>query len=896
MHMATFKSLVCLSAVVITGLIAGSYWGSPEHSPALAAGPATGTVATASRQLESFRLKGGFFEAHCLSCHEGEEPAGGLDLAALKLNLDDPDQFSQWLRVHDRIASGEMPPATETQPAPREVEQVTSTLSKLLMQADVSRIERDGRTGMRRLSRVEFEWTLRDLLGIPGFSIQNALPVDGKSHGFDRSSDALDYSFIHADAYLAAVDAALDAATPEFVEQPPVFKYHWIPWDPERHSNPIAILVKSKEALGLIGLERDETFVAEYPKIIDDDPKATAVGIFRHGDADFQNRVTGFAPTLTGFHRIRVSGYSFDWDTKKVVPTDRHGALSFGIQSLGTDYGLVDLPPNVAGVSEIMAWLPRGGGMTGGLNDFLYFTSESCERQRDYGHNKPEVLGPPRPAPGVAVEWIDIEGPIYDSWPPASQIAMFGNLPVREWKKESATPFPVQRVWKSGKHPTHMPKDIYGNKNQLRPIVEVVSEKPQADAKRLLQAFLPRAYRRAITSTDLIRSMKVFNAKLAAGEHFQDALKSAYRDALSSPDFLMLGGRGPNYDLANRLSYFLWSSIPDEELLALAKKGELSKPGVLRAQAERMLSDPKSARFVENFSSQWLRQDEIDATQPDLKLYPEFSPLLQRSMLEETRAYFEELVRTDAGIVALVKSDFAMLNEPLARLYGIEGVKGHHFRRVELPADSPRGPFMAQGSVLKITANGTTTSPVTRGAFVMEKLLGIVPTPPPPGIGSIEPDTRGATTIRDQLAKHKHSPSCASCHVIMDPYGFAMESFDVVGGFRTQYRASGAGKDRPVVQGHPIQYHFDKPVDCTGQLPNGQAFQDLLELQELLVEEETTLARAYVGHLVTYATGSSIGFADRTDVKEILMKSKSHQFGLRTLLIETVCSPIFSKR
>ena len=833
-----------------------------------------------------------FLKEHCLECHDSDTKKGGLDLEKLGGGF---APFDTWVKVHDRVRAGEMPPKKQTRPEPKALDDAMSVLASALTAADAARQQREGRSGVRRLSRVEFENTLRDLLAVPGLRVLNDLPDDGKSHGFDRSAAALDFSFVHLAKYLAAVDAALDAATPAFVEKPPVFSYRWHPWE----VTVIGTLTEHKEAIGLIGMTRDETFTAKGSRIMDEEPKATAIGLFRIGDDSARYRVTPFTPVLDGWYRLRVSGYSFGWDGRKVVPTANHGALSFGILSKGLNFGMMDLPPNRASVVEQTAWLERGGGMTTGVPDTLMFIPETCERLPHYAAGKggidQSVIGPPNPAPGVAVEWIEIEGPVHDVWPPASQRALFGDLPVAAWTAASGVPKPVQQKWPSGKSRSSQPKDLYGERNEKRPIVHVVSKEPDNDARRLLAEFLRHAFRRAVSDADMATYAAIFSTRMKAGDHFQDALKAAYRAALTSPDFLLLRGAGP-YPLASRLSYFLWAGPPDDELLALADNGELSKPAVLRVQTERLLRDTKAARFIDNFTGQWLRLREIDATQPDKQLYPEFTQLLQESMLAETRAYFAELLRADLGVSHFVKSDFAMLNEPLARHYGIAGVTGHEMRRVALPPGSLRGPFLTQASVLKVTANGTTTSPVIRGAFVMDKLLGIVPTPPPPGTGSIEPDTRGTTTIREQLAKHKTSATCASCHVKMDPYGFALESFDVVGEWREKYRATHAREDfTKIVHGRGIWYHFEKSVDCTGELPDGRPFNDLAGLRDLLAADEEGLARAFLGHLIAYATGAPVSFADRPEVERILARAKASRYGLRTLIIETTQSPLFSK-
>jgi hypothetical protein len=268
-------------------------------------------------------------------------------------------------------------------------------------------------------------------------------------------------------------------------------------------------------------------------------------------------------------------------------------------------------------------------------------------------------------------------------------------------------------------------------------------------------------------------------------------------------------------------------------------------------------------------------------------------------MLMEAHATFSEMLKGDLGITHLVKSDFAMINEPLAKLYGIDGVRGWDLRRVELPPGSHRGGFLTMAAVLKTTANGTTTSPVKRGAFVMDKLLGIVPTPPPPGTGAIEPDVRGTTTVREQLDRHRHNATCAACHKKMDGYGFALESFDVVGEWRDKYRAmGGAGRDedRKFVNGHHIEYHAALPVDPSGVMPDGRPFSDVEGLRALLVSDPDRLAYAFTSHLVIYATGAEISFADRAEVQRIVSAAKTKDYGLRTLLEGVVQSPLFRSK
>lgn len=850
-----------------------------------------------------------FIAQHCAECHDPDMQKGNLDLSKLDLaKLDDANNFSMWVKVYDRVREGEMPPPKKPRPEAAAAHAFLESLGESLTKADLTRQKRDGRAQLRRLNRVELENSLQDLLFLPGLKIKDSLPADGKSHGFDRLAGALDMSYVHMELYLAAVDKALNDALCPLPEKPPVFKYRYSPWIPTMHEGKecegsIGLAIQSKTAIGMVGMKRDETFLAEsHVRIRDDEPKATAVGMFRHEDADYRCDMNTIHPVLSGWHHLRVSGYSFGWDGKEVVPTERHGALGWGIFSKGEHYGTVDLPPNKPAERVITAWLERGGGMTHGTDDNLRIIAASCENFRDYANGKnKDVLGPMSPAPGVAIEWVEIEGPINDQWPPASHQALFGDLPVKEWTASSGVPKPAQQIWPNG-NPSGFPKDIYGERGAKRPIVFVESKDFHKDAERLLRAFIPRAFRRAATAAEIALYKAQAIKRLEGGAGFQDAMISAYRAVLTSPEFLLQhesAGKLNDFEIASRLSYFLWNSTPDEQLLTLAGKHELNRPAVLHEQTERLLNDPKAARFIEDFLGQWLALREIGATQPDKKIYPEYMPWLQEAMLKESRAFFADLIKNDLPVTNLVKSDFVTINEPLAHLYKIDGVRGWDIQRVALPANSPRGGFLTQASVLKTTANGTTTSPVKRGAFVMDKLLGIVPTPPPPDISAIEPDVRGTTTIRQQLDKHRNNATCAGCHQKMDGYGFALESFDVVGEWRDKYRAlGGAGpeQDRKRVNGRFVEYHASLPVDCTGVMPDGRQFKDVNDLRTMLAAEPERLATAFAKQLVTYATDGEMTFADRARIQAIVQKIKAKNYGLRSIIHEVIQSELFQNK
>ena len=318
---------------------------------------------------------------------------------------------------------------------------------------------------------------------------------------------------------------------------------------------------------------------------------------------------------------------------------------------------------------------------------------------------------------------------------------------------------------------------------------------------------------------------------------------------------------------------------------------------MLRAETERLLDDPKARRFVDAFLDYWLDLRKIVATAPDAALYPDYylDDLLSESALEETELFFAELLRGDLPARNLVAADFAMLNERLAAHYGLPPVEGVALRRVPLPADSPRGGLLTQASVLKVTANGTTTSPVVRGAWIMERILGQPPPPPPPSVPAVEPDTRGATTIRAQLEKHRTLQTCAACHAKIDPVGFALESFDVMGGWRDRYRALSDGPPEPGIghNGQKFTFHAGPPVDSSGTLPDGRTFRDIRALKGLLADDEKQLARNLTRQLVVYATGAPVRFGDRGHVEQILERAGPSHYGVRTLVHEIVQSDLF---
>lgn len=343
--------------------------------------------------------------------------------------------------------------------------------------------------------------------------------------------------------------------------------------------------------------------------------------------------------------------------------------------------------------------------------------------------------------------------------------------------------------------------------------------------------------------------------------------------------------------------------MPDETLLQLAQSGALHQSEVLRAEVERMLQHPKAKAFTENFTGQWLSLRDIYATTPDKTLYPEFEEELQWSSVRETHLFFEEMLKENLSIRNIVDSAFAMINGRLAKHYGIPDVHGVAFRKVMLKPEYHRGGMLTHASVLKVTANGTTTSPVLRGVWVLDRILGRQVPPPPPNVPAVEPDIRGATTIREQLAKHRAIQSCAHCHTQIDPPGFALENYDVIGGWRDRYRVVAERKEWVNNRIGPLakylaafQYGEGRPVDAGDSMADGEPFSGPAEFKKLLLEHPEPIARCITEKLVTYATGQPVGFEDYQVVNTILEQTKASDYGLRSIVHAVIASDLFQRK
>lgn len=779
-------------------------------------------------------------QAACIDCH-GQNGDGGLDLRPTTLDLTDIRTFSTWVRVHDRIESGEMPPATEPRPDAALARAATESLAKELRDFNRAKQNERGRTILRRLTRTEFQNCVNDLLGIQS-EIAGLIPSENTA-GFDVLAAAQGLSPQHLRGYADATSQALELAIR--LEPPP--QAHAVERiDYREHPGIREHIDKVNEGKVIFGetgegvvLFASAPWLTKFPKL----------------HVDHQNR-----------YRIRARA--------RTVQTEQPAILSFHVG----DYrrGSSDL----AEAFDVLGgdWQDVATEVTVDGGQYLFVDVADLETPEGT-KGIWEVGATDYRGAGVELAWVEVEGPLVERWPPQSTLDLLGSIELRILD-----------------HPRW---DGVKQRNLQYEVVR--GEDAQTQLRDLVDRLAPRVYSRPVPTEERDTIVRVGLEVLEADGSMDRAVRATAQEILTSPNFLFETapvGRLDGYALARRLALFLWRSVPDEPLLRLAANDELLEPDRLAEQVERMLADPKSERLVEDVCQQWLRLSEIDATSPDMNLYPEYDILLQRAMLAETRLFLAHLIRENLSSDCLIDSDFTFVNRRLAEHYGIPGVVGQTMRRVSIPEGMPRGGLLCQASILKVTANGTTTSPVRRGAFVLSQLLGTPPAPPPPGIGAIEPDTRGTTTVRELLDKHRSDATCAQCHRSIDPPGFALEAFDVIGGYRERYRSQGVGDPvDTLLRGRKIwQYKWGPKVDASGQLPTGEIFNDIENFKALLIKQREVIAKHMISQWIAFATGANLEFADREELDRIYSACRAKQFGMRTMIHQVTQSSLFRNK
>lgn len=775
-----------------------------------------------------------FFASYCNDCHADGQSEGGLALDQLNADLSDEATFARWERIFDRVAKNEMPPADSDQPTDRQLADFVKLLGDDLVAAHTAHKG----TVLRRLNRREYQNTMNDLFGTH-LDLESRLPEDGRSHEFNNVGESLSISMVQLQRYLEAADSVLESAIATTTEPPEV-------------TTKRATYAETREG---------EKHIGQVWKKLDDG----AVVFFRSGG--YPSGMLRTANTrATGRYRIRVTGYAHQ---SKEPITFAVGSTSFQRGSQKPTYGYFAFPPDEPTTIELEAWIEK--------NYMIDITPWGIGTN----FNEVQKNGVDKySGPGLAIQHVDLEGPLVDQFPSRGHRLIFDGLDRREI--EPRNPNEKKRSW-------------------YQPQFEIVSDAPRQDAEKVLQRVATLAFRRPTASSDIEAYGELFATQMADGATFEDALRTAIAAIFCSPDFLYLrepSGWLDDHAVATRLSYFLTRTTPDEPLLEAARSGSLSKdPQLLLAHTRRLLNDPRHQRFIEDFTDAWLNLREIEFTNPDQNLFPEFDRFLQYSMIEETRGFFAKLIEDNAPVVDLVQSDFTLLNNRLAAHYGIDGITHPDVRPTPLPADSVRGGLLGQASILKVSANGTNTSPVVRGVWVMERMLGETAPPPPSGVPGVEPDIRGASTLRELLAKHRNLDACRSCHTLIDPPGFAMESFNPIGGWRENYRSLGDGERIDLeIDGRKVRYRRGPVVDASGELPDGTKFSGFREFRELLARDQDVLAKSFATKLLIFATGREMGFSDRSEIDRIVDASRAKGHGIRDLIELVVLSKAFRSK
>lgn len=795
-----------------------------------------------------------FLDRFCVECHRGPKPKGDFQVGRLRVSANQADA-ENWQLVLDNLQLGEMPPEQAKQPNADEVEKVTDWIRSELSRAASALKGTDGEVVLRRLSRVEYENTIADLFDVHG-DFAAGFPEDLREHGFDNNGGALMLSSAQIQEYMKAADFILARAIAP--QQRPETKSTTFTLHDE---NRLAIETARKNLAnrlakfdGLTPQEKANTRKAETaarenpdshgyrfpvlekgelrPPLPSDGPGLDAVMTVQNYFSGQPQSQRHFRLNRPGWYRVKAVAYAFKNDGK---PT----RLKFN------------------------AGRPVPGVLPKAENVFTFTDDQPREVQADYYlepgdrveftimDGAPHAQGRTmidQPGPFIAIRSFSLEGPMYESWPPRGHRTLIGEIDT----------------------------------------TELTPEKAAAIASHLG----PRLFRRPMHAAAAAKYAALFE-KFTETMTPDEALRGMLAAMLVSPRFLYHEEppSGPDaFAMASRMSYFLWRSTPDDELLTAAADGTLLDPATRRVEAERMMADPRIGRFLKDFTGQWLRIREVGLMKANTELYPEYDAELESAIRGETEHFIAEMFAHDLPLSDLIDSDWTILNERLAKHYGIQGVAGPDFRRVSLDkSKTVRGGLLTQASIHTVTSNGSTTSPVIRGTWVLEKILGTPAPPPPPDVPAIEPDIRGATTIKDQLAKHRDIASCASCHRKIDPLGFALENFDVIGGWRDHYRVLVEPK-----RGNRAKLADGQPVDSADEWAGMGRFSTFQEFRDLVKKREDLVVLNLTHQLATFALGRAPGFAERQPLANLAKEIRTKRGGMKSLVLDLVSSPLFA--
>ena len=779
-----------------------------------------------------------FLAKSCRACHNPSLKGGELDLVALARSGVRAEDALAWEKVVLRMKTSEMPPQPLPRPDPAELAAVTGWIERELERAFEAAPPEPGRVTARRLNRTEYDNTVRDLLGVD-FGAAEDFPPDDSGYGFDNIGDVLSLSPALLERYMATAEKVARAAIFGPSEMKPTLTRH----------PPIGRKIRNSTTPLL---EYDTTGLS-LPNALHVTKRFPAEGEYRIRVTLGGQRPAGSASVFVGLwlDGQRVAVQELDPDKMASFSADRNDFSGM--------------------MRDFKTRIPAG-------EHWLAATIERLYEGLPPDYNGPNPSTRPAPPPREFKPPKDVSPEKLEEIRKAFEARQKERLPAngtRVGLVEISGPFAVA----AGAPPESFAK-IYacGHKN---------GRHAAGCERRILTRLTHRAYRRPVTPKEIDRLSALFALGRKDGGSFDQGLALAMQAILVSPDFLFriersvpaggdtAGPIGP-HDLASRLSYFLWSSMPDEELLNAADRGALRDPSVLAAQTRRMLKDPKSAALVQSFGGQWLQFRGLESVRPDLERFPEFDDYLRLSMRKETELFLQNIVSEDKSVVELLSAKYTFLNERLARHYGIAGIRGPEFRRVDT-AGSPRTGVLGHASVLTVSSYPTRTSPVLRGKWILSNLLNAPPPDPPAGTPRLDEATisKGAS-LRQQLEAHRADTTCAACHSRMDPLGFGLENYDAVGGWREKDGAFA--------------------IDSTGSLPDGRGFKGPNELAAILESDREEFVRGFTAKLLTFALGRGLERYDGPTVKAIAARSAADDYRFSSLVLEIVKSLPFRER
>lgn len=884
--------------------------------------PATGTAGDGltpeSQEVYNTTVRP-FLQTNCLKCHGEQKTLAGLRLDTLGTDFLSGKTGDVWREVYDRIGNRSMPPKKEARPDATEASRVTDWIILELRTAEKRAKGLSGRIPTRRLNRTEYANTVRDLFFLDeNFvrALEQDLPMDGKVDGFDRGGAGLFFDGAQLAKYLEMADIVLSrgvfAAKPKWTASGRSFVREKIRWHQPKYLDRYTELPAYPDGHPLRNKEQITVPIgANWEKLVRGGIEFAGAGYHGDGGIDFHggtwhswSHYWGAGDFPDGWYRMRCRAGAFRGTGEHAVDEVRL-SLQYtpGTPIAAKESVVIRAPLDQPEEFELMIFLRAGTPdipkslrlhWNGGPKSLVVSSPEHLRLDQEWRNrqNKQEALfrkKAPAPEereaakkqydeaaeryhrgmealdvayvfnpeidldeiPRLWMEWVEIEGPVA-TWPPQGRTELFFDGEAREID------------------------DSY--------------------LREIFARFLPRAYRRPVEPKEIDAVVAwVRKARDANQLSGVDAVREGVKMVLCSPGFLLLQEpAGPSakprrltdHELACRLSYFLWSTMPDAELLKQADDRRLHEPSTLEAQVRRMIADPKAIGFVRNFTGQWLKVREFYSVTTDRNRYKTYDDDLRDSSLNEPFEFFKEVLLQDLSILNFLDSDFAVINSRLATHYGIEGVTGAGFRRVALRPEHRRGGVLGMAGVLTFLTDGLRTLPVRRGAYVLDTLWNSPPPPPPPNVGDLPPVGK-VKTVRDRLELHRQSDSCASCHAKIDPFGIALENYDAIGAWRDRHNGERSNEKNP-----PL-------LDVGGVLPGGREFKTLPEFKRALLAEKDHFVRGFVEKMLSYALGRPVGAADRGTIDEIirtLEPAESRKYRMQPLIQAIIASEPFQMK